>query len=232
MGGKRKEKHKILALLRPSALAGLRRAYLQVKVDPERYRQYVTRQYRLPIHTWDEMFLLGPEVVNPIAEQTIRSATRIAALEGMGFGMGGVLTILPDMGVLSAITIRLLQKMSLLYGFTYSTDDEVVELWVAAATAAGVDYGKDLIEKQAVERVVPRIIEAMATKMSGEMVEKWSGRIVPLVSAGVGGALNYYFVRGWGRRAQKHFLARHVAERTARGRVLPGERGLLSSGAS
>jgi hypothetical protein len=31
------------------------------------------------------------------------------------------------------------------------------------------------------------------------------------VGAGVAGAINYYFVRSWGRRAQKHFLQRHRA---------------------
>jgi hypothetical protein len=50
----------------------------------------------------------------------------------------------------------------------------------------------------------------MAVKVGTEVAEKWAGRIVPVLSAGAAGALNYYFVRGWGRRAQKHFLARHL----------------------
>ena len=53
----------------------------------------------------------------------------------------------------------------------------------------------------------------MATKLGAEVAEKWTGRIIPLVSAGAAGALNYYFVRSWGRRAQAHFHARHLAVR-------------------
>lgn len=202
-----------LKLLQPAVLASLRKGYIRVRVDPEKYLNQVQRAYRLPIRSWSEMILLGPEVVDPIANRTIASVTRMAALEGMGFGIGGMLTILPDMGVLSTITIRLLQKLSLLYGFEYATDEQVAELWIAAASAAGLDLGREFIEKQAIERLVPRIIDRIAVKMSAEIAEKWSGRIVPILSAGIGGTLNYYFVRTWGRRAQKHLLARHNSAR-------------------
>jgi uncharacterized protein (DUF697 family) len=125
-----------------------------------------------------------------------------------------MLTILPDAGILSAITIRMLQKLSLIYGFEYQTEDEVNELWLAAASAAGLDLGRDFIEKQAVERIVPRIIDRIAVRVGAEVAEKWTGRLIPLLSSGFGCTLNYYFVRSWGRRAQKHFLERHRAVRT------------------
>ena len=35
---------------------------------------------------------------------------------------------------------------------------------------------------------------------------------------GAAGALNYYFVRAWGRRAHKHFRARHLAVLAQRAR--------------
>jgi uncharacterized protein (DUF697 family) len=118
------------------------------------------------------------------------------------------------MGILSAITVRMLQKLSLIYGFEYTSADEETELWLAAATAAGLDLGRDFIEKQAVERIVPRIIDRIAVKVGTEVAEKWSARVIPVLSAGAGGTLNYYFVRSWGRRAQKHFLERHRDART------------------
>ncbi|MGB0036705.1 MAG: EcsC family protein [Candidatus Acidiferrales bacterium] len=210
----RKHKKRLsIDLLKPSVLAGLRTAYEQVRVDPEKYLRHVRRAHRLPIQCWSDMFLLGPEVVDPMAERAIVGATRIAALEGMGLGIGGVFTLLPDMGILSGITIRLLQKLSLLYGFEYSNEEEVAELWIAAASAAGLDLGREFVEKQAIERLVPRIIDRIAVKMSAEIAEKWTGRIIPVVSAGIGGVLNYYFVRTWGRRAQKHFRTRHLEVR-------------------
>jgi hypothetical protein len=189
--------------------AGFRRAYRQIRIDERKYLRHLQRAHRLPAQSWSDMFLLGPQILNPIAERTIRSAAKTAALEGAGLGLGGFLTVVPDMGILSAITLRMLQRLSLLYGFEYATEEETVGLWVAAASAAGLDLGRDFLEKQAMERVVPRIIDRIAIKVGTEVAEKWAGRIVTVLSAGMAGGINYYFVRSWGRRAQKHFLARH-----------------------
>jgi len=184
-----------------------------VRVDEAKYLRHVQRAHRLPVASWREMFDLGPEVIDPIASTTIKAASRMAALEGAGLGVGGFLTIVPDMGILSAITLRTLQKLSLLYGFEYATEEETVELWIAAASAAGLDLGRDFLEKQALERLVPRIIDRMAVKLGAEAAEKWAGRLVPVLSAGAAAALNYYFVRAWGRRAQRHLREQHVARR-------------------
>jgi len=218
---KRQDKAWLTRVLSQSAQAGFRRAYQQVRIDEVKYLRHVQRAHRLPIQSWQEMFYLGPEVINPIATSTIAGASKFAALEGMGLGLGGFLSAVPDMGILAAITLRMLQKLSLLYGFEYASDEETVALWIAAASAAGVDLGRDFLEKQAVERVVPRLVDQVAVKVGAEVAEKWAGRIVPVVGAGVAGAVNYYFVRSWGRRAQKHFLERHrlVLAQEARGRL-------------
>src|SRR6202041_2497009 len=208
---KQRDTSSLASIFSSAANAGFRRAYQQVQVDERKYFRHIQRAHRLPVETWHDMFLLGPQVIDPIAASPIRSASRMAALEGAGLGLGGFLTVVPDMGILSAITLRMLQKLSLLYGFEYTTEEETVSLWIAAASAAGLDLGRDFLEKQAVERLVPRIIDRMAVKVGAEVAEKWAGRIIPVLSAGTAGALNYYFVRGWGRRAQRHFLARHLS---------------------
>jgi uncharacterized protein (DUF697 family) len=205
-----------------AAVGGFERAYQQVRVDQGKYLRHLQRAHRLPIHSWEEMFLLGPKILNPIAARTISAASKMAALEGMGLGLGGFLTVVPDMGILSAITLRMMQKLSLLYGFDYASEDEMVALWMATASAAGLDLGRDFVEKQAMERLVPRIIDRIAVKVGAEIAEKWAARIVPVLSAGAGGAINYYFVRAWGRRAQRHFVARHRSTAAQRGTLLRG----------
>jgi hypothetical protein len=205
--------------------AGFNRAYAQVQVEPNRYLERVRRAHGLPIRSFQDMFHMPQEIVDDVADQTIRASMKFAVLEGAGLGLGGFLTIVPDMGVLAAIVMRMLQKLSLLYGFEYSTDDEIATLWLAAATAAGLDLGREFIEKQAVERLVPRIMERMAAKMGAEVAEKWTARAIPLVSGAIGGALNYYFVREWGRRAKQHFRERHRAMRAQT--ALPGMRPMV-----
>jgi len=205
----RRKKAWLTRAISAATQAGFERAYEQVRIDEQKFMRYLQRAHRLPLRSWDDMFLLGPEIANPIAARTIRSAARMAALEGMGLGFGGFLTAVPDMGILAAITLRMLQKLSLIYGFPYATEDEKAALWMAVGSAAGVDLGRDFLEKQAMERLVPRIIDRVAVKVGAEVAEKWAGRVVPVLSAGFAAAINYYFVRAWGRRAQKHFLARH-----------------------
>jgi uncharacterized protein (DUF697 family) len=117
------------------------------------------------------------------------------------------------MGILAAITVRMIQKLSLVYGFEYNTDNEVADLWIAAASAAGVDISRELMERQIVQRFVPKVIQRIATQASTEVVEKWAGRVIPVLSSVLGGALNYYFIKSWGERAVKHFREKHMQKR-------------------
>ena len=199
----------ITELLHNSARAGLRRAYEQVQVDPDKFLETARLKYGLPIQKWRDIHVLDHSVVAPAAEHIVSSSSRTAALEGAGFGMSGIFGTVPDMGILAAITIRMLQKLSLIHGFEYSTGEELAGLWIAAASAAGLDCGREFLEKQAAEKLVPKLIDQVACKMGSEFAEKWVGLLVPMVSAGVAGTLNYYFIRSWGRRAHRHFKERH-----------------------
>ncbi len=191
-------------------LKGFTGAYSTVRVDPGKFLLQLRTAYRVPISGYHGVYSLEIGEVDAVADSIIRSGMKVAAVEGAGFGMGGLLTIVPDLGILSAITMRTIQKLSLLYGFEFNTDDEIAELWIAAASAAGVDIGRELLEKEVVNKFVPRVIERIAVKASTEVVEKWAGRVIPLVSSALGAALNYWFVRAWGERAKAHFRARHL----------------------
>jgi len=193
--------------------AGFRRAYNGVQVDPQKFLQQFRRAHRLPIQTWSDMFHVDEKLVNHHAGRVVKSAMRAAAFEGAGLGLGGMLTILPDAGILSAITIRMLQKLSLIYGFEYNTDEETAELWIAAASAAGVDISREVLEKEVVNRFVPKVIRRIAVQASKEGVEKWSGRVIPIASSAIGAGLNYYFVSAWGERAKAHFRQKHLERR-------------------
>jgi len=189
------------------------KAYETVRVDPERYLQYLRMAYDLPALTYDGVYSVNLAVLDQIAEETIRGSMRVAAVEGAGLGMGGMFTIIPDLGILAAITIRMIQKLSLIYGFAYNTEQEEAELWVAAASAAGVDISRDLVERRVVAKFVPRVIQRIAANASAEVLEKWAARLIPIVSSAIGAGLNYYFMRVWGARAVTHFRQRHMQVR-------------------
>jgi len=208
---------------------GFARAYETLRVDPDRYLFYLRTAHELPIATFRGMATLPIETVDEVAEQTIRAGMKLAAAEGAGMGLGGLVTLVPDLSILAVITFRTLQKLSLVYGFEFNTDEEVAELWMAAASAAGVDISREVLEKEVVNRFVPGVIRAIAAQASREIVEKWAGRLIPLVSSAIGAGLNYYFVRAWGERAKRHFREKHLQLRqqltlaALQTPVLPGE---------
>jgi uncharacterized protein (DUF697 family) len=200
-------------ILRRALQGGLSRAYSGVKLDSAAYMRHLRRAYRLPILSYQDMFQMPVEALDHVADSVIGSTKKIAALEGAGVGMGGMLTVVPDMSLLAIIAMRMLQKLSLVYGFEYATEEEIAGLWIAAATAAGLDLGRDLLEKEVLDRFVPRVIERIAARMGAEVAEKWTARLIPVLSGVIGGTLNYYFIREWGRRAKAHFRERHLALR-------------------
>jgi hypothetical protein len=189
---------------------GLTHAYETVRVNPDKFLIQLRAAYDLPVTSFKGMHNLDVGQLDDVATSILRSSTKMAAVQGAGFGLGGLLTVVPDLGFLSAITVRTIEKLSLVYGFEFNTDEEMAELWIAAASAAGVDISRELLEKEVINKFIPRVIQRIAAQASGEVVEKWAGRLIPVASSLIGAGLNYYFVRTWGKRAQAHFRQRHM----------------------
>jgi hypothetical protein len=198
---------------------GVRRGLRSLEVNPEDFRRQLADKHGLWVPNFSRMHDVPVERLDAIAQKLIRDAERLALAEGAGFGLGGMITLLPDASILTAITLRLIQRLCLLYGFETRGQDERMELWMAAATATGVDYGKDVVEKQLFEKLAPRIAQRLALKLGEETAEKWVGRMIPLASSAIGGILNFSFVRTWGRRVQRNLREKHWATRVAGARA-------------
>jgi hypothetical protein len=192
---------------------GFQHAYETVKVDPNKFLLQLRAAYGVPINTFQGVYSVDVSVLDDLANRVIHSGMKLAAAEGAGLGMGGILTMIPDLSILAGITLRTIQKLSLIYGFEYNTDEETAELWIAAASAAGVDITREVLEKEVVNRFVPKVIQRIAAQASKEAVEKWAGRVIPIASSAIGAGLNYYFVRAWGERAKAHFREKHLQTR-------------------
>ena len=192
---------------------GVLRGWRSIEIDPEDFRRQLSDRHGLWVPNFTRMKDVPVERLDAIAGSLIRDAERLALAEGAGLGLGGMLALLPDASFLTVITLRLMQRLALLYGFEAQGDDQRAEMWKAAAAAAGIDYGKDLAEKQIFEKLAPRIASRCAAKIGAETAEKWACRLIPLASSAIGGALNFSFVRGWGRRVQRHLRSDHLRVR-------------------
>ena len=143
---------------------GLNRAYTTVRVDPDKFLLQLRAGYRVPISGYHGVFSLEIHELDVVGVSISGGGLMWAGGVGGGLGRGGLITIVPDLGVLSAITMRTVQKLSLLYGFQFNTDDEIAELWIAAASAAGLDVSREFVEREVVQRFVPRVIQRIAAK--------------------------------------------------------------------
>jgi uncharacterized protein (DUF697 family) len=189
---------------------GFQHAYETVKVDPNKFLLQLRSAYGVPINSFRGIYSVEVSILDDLANRVIHGGMKLAAAEGAGLGLGGIVTMIPDLSILAGITLRTIQKLSLIYGFEYNTDEETAELWIAAASAAGVDISREVLEKEVVNRFVPKVIQRIAAQASKEAVEKWAGRVIPIASSAIGAGLNYYFVRAWGERAKAHFRQKHL----------------------
>ncbi|PYX91164.1 MAG: hypothetical protein DMG71_20855 [Acidobacteria bacterium] len=101
---------------------GFTRAYETVKVDPPKFLLQLRVAYGLPITTFRGVYSVDLATVDGVAESVIRGGMKMAAAEGAGLGIGGIITIIPDLSILAGITLRTIQKLSLLYGFEFNTE--------------------------------------------------------------------------------------------------------------
>ena len=190
---------------------GLRGGMRSIEINREDFRRYLARKHKIHVTDFRQLRYFPVEQLDAVAAALIRDAQRLAFWEGAGFGFGGMITLVPDAGLLTIITLRLIQRLCLLYGFDFRNEEQKRELWLAAAAATGMDFGKDLAEKQLVEKIAPMIVERLAVRLGAEAAEKWVARLVPLASSAICGGLNFGFVRAWGRRVQRNLHAQFIA---------------------
>ena len=196
--------------------------YRTLSVEPERLLADLRRR-GLNVHTLDDLRDVDPDVVDRVAEDVVRSARRMSAVSGVGLGMGGWLAIPPEIVHQVVSLLKLAQRLSLLYGIDYRTGVGEIELFKALAT--GVDARIDLSGTPGdVTRRLPRefsrnrvALHPIAWRLAQAVVRKLVlrvstplGRLVPVLSGGVGAVTNYAQMGRAGRRMMAYYRARDV----------------------
>src|SRR3974377_1860192 len=131
---------------------GMARGLRSVEIDPEDFRKDLAEKHGLWVPHFGRMKEVPIETLDAIAQRMIHDAQRLAMAQGAGFGLGGMITVLPDAGFLPIITLRLLQKLCLLYGFEENGTEKRMQMWLPAGGAAGMDFAQDLGAKKKIEK--------------------------------------------------------------------------------
>src|SRR6202163_1265474 len=75
---------------------GMLRGMRSVEIDPAEFRKYLADKHDLWIPSFSRMRDVPLEKLDGIADRIMHDAQRLAMAQGAGFGLGGVLTLLPD----------------------------------------------------------------------------------------------------------------------------------------
>lgn len=167
-------------------------------------------------------------VAEHFAAQYRHRALLTGAVTGLPGGLWALLATGADVQLTAIYAVRMASKVAQSYGYDTSVLTEQAHLADVLALMAGVDglrgVGNWLTREgltQFLPRVMPRLLTRLSVKLTEEQMAKWIGRIIPGVSALIGGTIDYGFMRVAGERAIAYYHNRYV-----------DEQGLLTGGAT
>ena len=198
---------------------GLTRAYSTVRVDPDKFLLQLRAAYRVPISGYHGVFSLEIGEVDAVADSIIRSGMKVAAVEGAGLGLGGLITIVPDLGhPVRHHDAHRFRNLACSTDFSSTPTMRSRNCGLPRPARQESISAASCWRKKSSTSLCRGSFSGSQRRASAEVVEKWAGRVIPLASSAIGAGLNYWFVRAWGERAQAHFRERHLVCDSGRGR--------------
>ncbi len=174
--------------------------------------------------------------LDPQIDRYIARARRSAAGSGLSLGAGGWIGLPAGLSHLVVVVIRLAQRISLAYGFDYTTDRGEIELWKALASAVGADVDFEGTEAELM-RLLPVVVTGTGTFQNPLLLKAFQAvvvrlaasaglhltRWVPIVGGGTGMVINYVQVGRVGRGLKAAFRQRHALSSFDRGSAIEVE---------
>jgi len=130
----------------------------QLQVNPQNFCCSLRTAYRLPVSGYHGVYSLEVRRGSiRLRMNLIRGGMNWPPRRARGFRLGGLITIILDLGILSAHpTIAHRFRSSAWFMASSSIrNNEIAELWIAAASAAGVDISRELLEKGSGQQICP-----------------------------------------------------------------------------
>ncbi|HZC06186.1 MAG TPA: EcsC family protein [Ktedonobacterales bacterium] len=193
-------------------------------VDPEVLRLHQRHNKRIQSldDIRNEPLRERDQVAHHFAAQYRHRAALTGAVTALPGGMWALVGMGADVQLTAIYAVRMAAKVAQSYGYDTSTIEEQVRLADVLALAAGIDslrgVGNWLTREgmvQVLPDVLPRVLARISVELTTEQAAKWVGRIIPGVSAVVGGAVDYAFLRAAGERAIAYYHNRALTDRNA-----------------
>ena len=131
----------------------------------------------------------------------IKHCARLAATTGVVSGIGGVATMLVSVpaDMLNNLTQQFRVTVAVIYAKTGDYEVSFEDFMAIVAISIGVEAGV-MITKSVLIRIAERLLIRMG--------ERTAARVVPVLGAVIGGATNYFFIKGIGASLKRVVPAR------------------------
>ncbi len=184
------------------------------------------RQEGVTVYAPEHVLEVPTERLDPIADKIIRKALWRGTFYGATFGMGGLLSVPPELAYLFLTIVRLAQRISLCYGQEYESLRGQIELWSTLGRGVGIELDIEGLETDVYRRLPvvfgkgpfrdPLLIKAAQKVLVtiGFRVSSRVARFVPFLGAGVGLASTYAYLAGIGKRMKEDCRTRHQLQQT------------------
>ncbi len=179
------------------------------------------REAGIKVYSVTDVQGVPTEVLDPVVDKLIRRTTWRGTFYGATFGLGGMLSIPPELGYVLVTMIRLAQQVSLCYGQEYDTQRGRIELWSALGRSMGIDLDLEGLESE-LYRKLPVVFgtgpfrDPLMLKLAqkvlvtvGVRLSTRAARFIPLVGAGVGVVTTYTYLANLGKHLKEEYRARH-----------------------
>ncbi len=184
------------------------------------------REQGVDVYTAEHVLQVPTDRLDPVANKFIRSTLWRSSFYGATFGMGGILSIPPELAYLFVTIVRLAQRISLCYGQEYESLRGQIELWSTLGRGVGIElsmegleadvyrrlpvvFGKGPFREPILIKAAQKILVTIGLRLSTRMA-----RFVPLVGAGVGMASTYTYLSRVARRMKEDCRTRHQLQQT------------------
>ncbi|MHB2019852.1 MAG: EcsC family protein, partial [Candidatus Xenobia bacterium] len=195
-----------------------------ITVDAKEVHEYLKERFDVTVRDLADSKTVALDVLDTAADDFTRSSQMDSAMQGMLLGGGGALSIPFDVLTLTRAAVRLVQKVSILYGFGVNSDEEKAHVWIALAHASGiteVEHGQTRLvlttipsmmqnspySKVVIFKLLREILEQIPLKMG-------RSRLVPLLGGIMSAVGNYRYLQDVGARAKLIYRERHLPTRS------------------
>ena len=196
------------------------RLWDRVLAEPDRAPEYIAlvaaERFGPQAAEWVRVAGAG-HTPEQLARVAYRKHVRIARLEGGALGLGGVVTMAPDMVALLWIQSRMIFYIAAAYGYDPCHPMRPAELLAiqglydtpaearAALDGVGKRLAQAMVERALSHRTTDRLHMRLAKYLAKRLARRYAGRFIPLIGAPLGAMQNAGVTKMIGRRAISYY---------------------------